>query len=149
MNAENYDFQIAMKQNVREKIEIKDYFLILNLHKALLEAKFHINPDNIEVAFSPVIANLCNELVDALTKIDEEKDNKNIGRWQNWRKLENKQFYRERAMKNAMLCDEWNTMEDDKKIKIAKNLLSPFIATEKELEVFVEDINLAFLEKDK
>lgn len=131
------------------KIEIKDYFLILNLHKALLEAKFHMNPDNIEVAFSPVIANLCNELVDALTKIDEEKDNKNIGRWQNWRKLENKQFYRERAIKNAMLCDEWNIMEDDKKIKIAKNLLSPFIVTEKELEVFVEDVNLAFLEKNK
>lgn len=58
------------------KIELNDYFTILNLHKALLEAKFHENPDNENVAPSPIIADLCNKLIDALTQIDEEKKKK-------------------------------------------------------------------------
>lgn len=28
------------------KLEIKDYYELLNLHKALMEAKFHRDPDN-------------------------------------------------------------------------------------------------------
>lgn len=32
-----------------------------NLHKALLEAKFHMDPDNVNVASSPIIADFCNE----------------------------------------------------------------------------------------
>ena len=58
------------------EIEIKDYYVMLNLHKALLEAKFHMNPDNVNVASSPIIADFCNELVDVLTRSDEEKSKK-------------------------------------------------------------------------
>ena len=49
---------------------------MLNLHKALLEAKFHMNPDNVNVASSPIIADFCNGLVDVLTRSDEEKSKK-------------------------------------------------------------------------
>lgn len=43
------------------EIEIKDYYVMPNLHKALLEAKFHMDPDNVNVASSPIIADFCNE----------------------------------------------------------------------------------------
>ncbi len=46
------------------KLEIKDYYILLNLHKALLEAKFHLEPDNVLVCSSPIIANLCDEIVE-------------------------------------------------------------------------------------
>ncbi len=35
-----------------------DYYEILNLHKALLEAKFHLNPDNELVSGSPLVADI-------------------------------------------------------------------------------------------
>lgn len=35
-----------------------DYYGLLNLHKALLEAKFNLNPDNELVSGSPLIADI-------------------------------------------------------------------------------------------
>lgn len=126
------------------KLEIEDYYVLLNLHKALLEAKFHENPDNILVSASPIIADLCNELVDILSKKDELKDVKNIGKWDSWRKLETKSFYRERAIKNALLYHRWLEMKEEDKVKYAKNLLSPFKATDEELKKFIEEVDEKF-----
>lgn len=123
------------------KIELEDYFTILNLHKALLEAKFHENPDNKDVAPSPIIADVCNRLVDALTQMDEEKSEKNIGKWEKWRMLENQSFYRDRAIKNAAMNRRWKKMSEDEKVKTSRNMLSPFIATEEEIQCFIEEVD--------
>ncbi|MBD5532899.1 MAG: hypothetical protein HDQ98_12020 [Lachnospiraceae bacterium] len=123
------------------KIELKDYFTILNLHKALLEAKFHENPDNENVASSPIIADLCNKLVDALTRMDEEKNKQNIGKWDNWRMLKNQTFYKDRAIKNAVMNGRWKRMSEDEKIKATINMLSPFIATEEEVKCFIKEVD--------
>lgn len=123
------------------KIEIKDYYVILNLHKALLEAKFHLNPDNVNVSFSPIVADFCNQLVDVLTIIDEEKDKKNVGKWDNWRMLKNQSFYRDRALKNAISDNRWRKRNKEEKVKITRNLLSPFKATDEELESFIRDVD--------
>lgn len=125
------------------KIELNDYFTILNLHKALLEAKFHENPDNENVAPSPIIADLCNKLIDALTKMDEEKNEKSIGKWDDWRKLKNQTFYRDRAIKNAVKYSRWKRLSEDEKIKATINMLSPFIATQEEVKCFIEEVDKA------
>lgn len=127
------------------KLEISDYYVLLNLHKALLEAKFHLNPDNILVCSSPVIANLCNELVDMLAKMDEKKDEGNIGKWDGWRKLENQSFYKERAVKNAVLNDRWLEMSDEEKWRITISLLSPFKATDEQIISFIKEVDEEFL----
>ena len=111
------------------KLEIKDYYVLLNLHKALLEAKFHNNPDNILVSSSPIIADLSNEVVDILTELDKNKDNGNVEKWNNWRKIEKQSFYRKRAINNAILNERWKEMSNEDKKRIAINLLSPFRAT--------------------
>ena len=89
------------------KLEIKDYYVLLNLHKALLEAKFHLEPDNVLVCSSPIIANLCDEIVDLLEKMRGMSDKKRIGEWDNWRMLATQDFFRERAISNAVLDDRW------------------------------------------
>lgn len=55
------------------KLEIKDYYELLNLHKALLEAKFHRYPDNTYVAGSPIISKLCNEIAALLAQHDTKR----------------------------------------------------------------------------
>ena len=49
---------------------IRDYYDLLNLHKALMEAKFHKNPENGYIAGSPVIAKIMNEIVELLSEMD-------------------------------------------------------------------------------
>ena len=73
-----------MKETI---FEICDYYDLLNLHKALLEAKFHLNPDNELVSLSPVIAKISNQIY-------------------------------------------------------VKNLISPFIATDEEINIMVEKVNV-------
>lgn len=68
------------------KFELSDYYDLLNLHKALMEAKFHDNPDNEYISGSPIIAKIMNEIVDILAEIDPYA---NEGDWKTWRKLEN------------------------------------------------------------
>ena len=135
-------------------IEINDYYGLLNLHKALLEARFHQNPDNQNVAGSPVIAKLHNEVIDKLEQFDEQKEKgdvkrdgrigENTGTWSEWRMLKNQTFYRDRAVANAVnvtyLKSNWKSMSDEEKTEIARNYLSPFKATEEELESFVEEV---------
>ena len=130
------------------KLEIRDYYVLLNLHKALLEAKFHLNPDNTLVCLSPIIADLCNELVDILAKMDELKDERNAGGWDNWRKLEGKSFFRERAIKNATLNNRWPDMNEEEKVRCAKNLISPFTATEEELRSFIDEVDKEFISSE-
>lgn len=130
------------------KLEIRDYYVLLNLHKALLEAKFHLNPDNTLVCLSPIIADLSNELVDILAKMDEHKDERNAGKWDSWRKLEGQSFYRERAIKNATFNNRWLEMKEEDKVRCAKNLLSPFKATDEELRNFIKEVNEEFISSE-
>ena len=130
------------------KLEIRDYYVLLNLHKALLEAKFHLNPDNTLVCLSPIIADLSNELVDILAKMDELKDERNVGKWDSWRKIETQQFYKERAIKNAVINNRWLDMKEEDKVRCAKNLLSPFVATEDELRNFIKQVDEAFISSE-
>ena len=65
--------------------KIKDYNELLSLHKALIEAKFHINPDNEIVPSSPIVAKLCNDTVDLLSKENTS--------WNEWRSKQNDGFF--------------------------------------------------------
>lgn len=126
-----------MKETI---FEICDYYDLLNLHKALLEAKFHLNPDNELVSSSPIIAKICNQIVDILTKYDEEKENKS-SEWNNWRKLENQDFFKERALSNSKYNANWNNLSYPDKEIYVKNLISPFSATDKEIKNMIDKIN--------
>ncbi len=48
-----------------------DYCGVLNLHKALLEAKFNTNPENELVSGSPFVADIYIQIREFLTKSDK------------------------------------------------------------------------------
>ena len=107
-----------------------------------------MNPDNALVCLSPIIANLSNELVDILAKMDEFKDGRNVGKWDSWRKLETQSFYRERAIRNAIFNSSWLEMKEEDKVRCAKDLLSPFKATEDELRNFIKEVDEEFISRE-
>lgn len=132
-----------------KKFELSNYYDLLNLHKALMEAKFHDNPDNKYIAGSPIIAKIINEIVDILAEIDPHA---NKSDWESWRKLENHmisehKFKYEKSIWDKILDrvseDElWSKYTREEKIIATKNYFSPFILSKLEIENFINDVDM-------
>lgn len=117
------------------KLEVKGYYSLLNLHKALLEAKFNSTPDNFEVGESPIIAQLCKDITELL--IQHELDVKGIESWSEWLKLKNRPDYRKRVLQRMRYCINWDKMDSDAKRTYVLNCASPFTCTGSELEELI------------
>ena len=104
-----------------------DYYGVLNLHKALLEAKFNINPDNELVSGSPFVADIYIQIREFLIK-SEKAD-----QWKEWFLLQNRPDYRERAIMRMKKCGRWEKITFEEKKKVAADFLAPFLYDETEL----------------
>ena len=82
-------------------LQVNDYYSLLNLHKILLEAKFHPNPENPLVAGSPFLADLYGEVVSLLLQSEKASD------WKEWLQLKNRIDYRQRAILQMKQNREW------------------------------------------
>ena len=124
------------------RLILEDYYDLLNLHKALMEAKFHDNPENSDVAGSPVIAQIMNNIVDILSKIDPHAD---TNAWKQWRELSRRKKNRDKIwiniIKHASQNNMWSAYTKEKKLEMAKNYISPFCATEEDLEDFIAEVD--------
>ena len=106
---------------------------LLNLHKALLEAKFHTTPENELVAGSPAVAKIYTQVRDLL--IEDDPD----GRWKDWFLLKNRPDRRDQAIALMQKSKRWNTVGYDEKRKIACDFLAPFLFDAEELENVIEE----------
>lgn len=106
-----------------------DYWGLLNLHKALLEAKFHTTPDNEYVVGSPLIANIYIQVRDLLIESDKGSQ------WKDWFQLSNRPDRKHQSVTLIRKCDEhWNKATADEKSEIAANYLAPFLFDDEELK---------------
>lgn len=119
---------------------ILDYYELLNLHKTLLEAKFHTNPENELVAGSPFVANIYIQVRDLL--IQSEKGNQ----WKDWFQLSNRQDRKNQAIFMMKNDKRWGSATIDEKSRIASNYLAPFIFDDEELKNIVAEIDHSFIE---
>lgn len=115
-----------------------DYLGLLNLHKALLEAKFHIAPDNEYVSGSPIIADIFIKVRDML--MESEKGSE----WKEWFQLNNRPDRKKQAIVLMKNYERWNNLSYDEKRKIAKNYLAPFIFDDKELDNVIMEVDGMF-----
>lgn len=121
-----------------KEFELKmDYYGLLNLHKALLEAKFHTNPDNELVSGSPLVADIYIQVRELLLKSDKS------AQWKIWFQLKNRQDYRTCAITRIKADERWNKSSVEEKKKIASDYLAPFLYDEIELQDFVAEIEHA------
>ena len=122
--------------NVMQEFELKmDYYGLLNLHKVLLEAKFHTTPDNELVSGSPLVADIYIQVRELLISSDKS------AQWKNWFQLKNRQDYRNCALTRILTDERWSKSSFDEKKKIASDYLAPFLYDEIELQEFVIDVD--------
>ena len=112
-----------------------DYYGLLNLHKALLEAKFHIDPDNELISGSPIIAQIYIQVRELLINSDRPEE------WKERFQLKNRPYYRERAMIRMRKDRRWCKACPDKKAQIAETYLAPFLYDEAELNAVIAELD--------
>ncbi len=122
-----------------EKYNLKlDYYGLLNLHKALLEAKFHTMPDNKMISGSPLIANIYIQIRDLLLESDKGSE------WRDWFQLSNRLDRKKQAIFLMKECKSWSKATTDKKREIASNYLAPFLFDEDELMSIIAEVDKSF-----
>ncbi|MCI8554157.1 MAG: hypothetical protein HFJ80_04340 [Clostridiales bacterium] len=118
-----------------------DYYGLLNLHKALLEAKFHTAPDNKLISGSPIIANIYIQIRDLLIENDRENE------WRDWFQLSNRLDRRNQAIFLMKKCKHWSKATPDKKCEIVSNYLAPFFFDDEELKSLIAEVDKFFEEE--
>ncbi len=108
-----------------------DYYGLVNLHKALLEAKFHSGPENGLVAGSPLVAEIYVQVRDLLMESERGEE------WREWFRLENRPDRRDQAIAAMKKHRGWKRAGREDRARIARNYLAPFLFTEEELEAVV------------
>ena len=117
-----------------------DYYELLNLHKTLLEAKFHTNPENELVAGSPLVAKVYIQVRDLL--IQSEKGSQ----WKDWFQLRNRPEQKKQAVFMMRNDKRLGSATMDEKSRIVSNYLAPFIFDEEELKDVIAELDCSFIE---
>ena len=117
--------------------EINDYYELLNLHKALLEARFHEGLNNKYLAGSPIVADIHNRIIKSLITMEINRRGKE--EWTEWLKINNRKDYLDRAIENIIRFEAWD--KETNKSETVKTYISPFVATDKEIEDIIECVN--------
>ncbi len=134
-----------------------DYNELIALHRALIEAKFRINPNDELIAGSPIIADLSNRIVKELIELELKKNDDAESKWMKWLSINkcDNPFEKyddvsninilsltpwEIALINAKKDIRWNISTYQEKEQMVKNYLSPFICTDSQVEEFINII---------
>jgi len=120
---------------------VNDYFELMALHRALLEAKFCDEPNDLDVSASPIVAELHKRLIRSI--VDAEIDRKGSlakDEWDDWLKIDTTRREWEVGLQRARrerLWDEWSIQE---KKKYVYDLLSPFKLNEELVDNFIAQV---------
>ena len=107
---------------MKESFVVTDGLELQALHRALFEAQFAVTPLDRDVPGSPLLANLSNRVVDALTTIDP--------RWENWRSADNHPDRVAIARTHLAANPRWATMSRHERVAQVHNQLAPLVPSE-------------------
>lgn len=123
---------------------VEDYYDLLNLHKALMEAKFCDEPNNTYVSASSIIARLHNELLDVRINAEVEKYGSEAKEsWDRWRKIDKNRREWKVGLNRIKYESNWPHYNQQEKIEYVKCLLAPFVVSESLISLFIIEADKA------
>jgi len=115
-----------------------DYYELLALHRALLEAKFCDEPNDNDVSGSPIVASLHRQLVEALVEAESERKGVEArSAWTKWLALSSGRREWKVALGRARSEPQWNGWTEKDRLSYARALLSPFSVSDELLAEFI------------
>lgn len=91
------------------------------------------------VSGSPFISHICNDIVDLLQEYDRIKKGKDV--WGEWRKISNQEYYKKCVIEKIKKNKKWDDLEQSYKRELLTNYISPFQASEKELDRLILELD--------
>ena len=107
------------------KIEIEGFSHISALYRALIEAKFNDNPTDTDVPGSALVADLANQVADALEKHETTNPVASLSDAGEWRNPSNHPGKIEFVRRRLIECGHWPDWTTDEKQDYIRILLSP------------------------
>ena len=101
------------------------------LHRALLEAKFHAQPEDGDVPGSPLVAELSRRIVETLASTLPEEG------WSAWREAEQHRHRFPVVVSHIARTSAWPEWSVDQKQEYVRVLLAPFEAQERTVSELV------------
>lgn len=103
------------------QLEIADHFQLLALHRCLLEAKFSEDPNDKDIAGSPLVADLARRVV---RKLEEHPE---AGDWESWLRLDPSRREWKIALDTAVKDKAyWGDLGMTAREAYVEDLLAPF-----------------------
>jgi len=117
---------------------LDDYYELLALHRALLEAKFCDEPNDFDVSASPIIARIYKKLIPVLIEAESKKKGEGARQsWDRWLRLDPSRREWGVALKRAKSERKWASWSPREKRSYVADLLTPFVLEEEIAEKFV------------
>lgn len=123
---------------------VTSYPELVALLRAVLEAKFHKDPDDTDVPGSAILARVAIRLRDAAIAEEVRRDGAAAeDRWREWMKLGPERSEWEGAMAYAVVAykDAWASWSTDERIAAVEELLSPFEPGKEGVLQFVDEVH--------
>lgn len=128
---------------MNNRIEIEGYYKLLALHKTILEAKFHKMQENYDIASSPIIAQIAEDVINKIIEIESIEGLGREKNWESWLQVTHKHWIWERLIKFVIRDRlEWIKLDRDDKKEKTKYYFAPFIITEENIEIFINEVEL-------
>ena len=116
--------------------EVTDYHELLALNKSLHEARYHENPDHLEVPGSPFVAAMHERVLTAIFAHDNLPQSK-IDDWLKW----SNRTIEQQAVRNHLVNCDWGRMDAHNQREFVSVLVRPFVATESEIDALIAFAN--------
>ncbi len=129
----------------KKQFIIDDYYELLNLHKALHEAKFCEKPNDFYISASPIIASVYKKLTEVLIECDVERKGENErARWSDWLKMDPDRIEWGIALERAKNESNWDEWTIEEKEKYIVDLFCPFEINNKYIFEFIKSVEINY-----
>ena len=130
--------------DTKSKFEVTDYYHLLALHRAVMLMKFDSDPIDMNLVFSPYIAEMSKNILKTLIDMELEMGKKDVLKNWNGFKAANTTPSAERwsiVVKNACTITSWTTIDMEKKKELVQVLFSPFELDDALLNQLIEEVD--------
>ena len=118
--------------------QVNDYYKLLSLHRALMEAKFAEQPNDPDISGSRFVAEMADQVIEMLITMEKERGHsEKAARWSEWRKISESRREWQIALDRLRTCRSWEKWSVIEKTDYAKILFSPLTVDDELLKVFI------------
>lgn len=126
----------------KPSFQTDDYFELLALHRAIIEAKFHLDPEDRDVPGSPILARISERIVEAIGLMEDRMGKYGGSKgWESWRRNPGTRFWNV-AVEYAANFSDWHKLNLEQKRKLVTNLMAPFIADDNQISAFLSEVDI-------